>query len=103
MSSEINQDIMLAGDDWMRQNNIVTEVTHNNIVLNLLVQYPFIKDVEYYMDTEDKVIQIHIYLGLFDLIFRRTRRLASNVMNGIKGYLYGYTVVVHVRRYKWKR
>lgn len=92
--------LLAESDNWMRQHGILTENTHNNIIQVIMTMYPFIKDIEYFIDSNHKEMEVLIYLGFGSLIFRRTSRLSNSILQMLVEYLYDYNISVKIKRFK---
>lgn len=102
--SEDLEKALIQGDSWLLKYGVVSSVTHNNIVLNLRVQFPAIKNLEYYLDTEHRKIDLIVYLGFWRLLgmtlFGRRNAFMDSIIELLQDYLYDYNIKVKVRRYK---
>ena len=93
---------MLFGDKWLLDNDIITDVTHNNIILNLYANFP-VKYVEYFLDQESKSIEVHLYLGWFRYKFKSESALSNKCEDLLKQYLSGYKVITKKRLYERRK
>ena len=92
--------IFAAGDAWLLKYGVVGPHVHNNIVLNLRTQFPKIQNIEYYLDSENRIIDLTIYVNKWFLIFGRKKKLLRNVFEVLMDYLHGYEIKLKLRRYK---
>lgn len=100
------QKLLQEGDAWLRKFGIVdpsmNKVFHNNIVINLYVNFPKVRYVEYFMSdkAEDRWIKIVLYLPTFTLMFTNKDKLIDEVVDLIREYLYDYDVTVELKRFR---
>lgn len=95
--------LFTSGDAWLRKYGAVDNpVAHNNMVVNLRMNFPKAKLVEYYMpkNTEDRRIKVVLHFGFWTLLFSKTNRIIDDVIDLVKEYLYDYEVVVELKRWK---
>lgn len=88
------------GDQWLLQNGITTPITHNNIVLNLYMNFPQVEYVDYLMDPETKRIEVNLYLPTLKAIFCRRTKLAATAVSVLAEYLKDFSIRVTIKRYK---
>ena len=91
--------LMQFGDQWLRENGIITDVTHNNIILNLYTNFPHAKFVEYYMDMDEKAIEIHLHFGFWNWLRKSRAALEEDCQELIRQYLKDYTVTLEKKIY----
>jgi len=93
------EQIFAAGDAWLLKYGVVTPLTHNNIILNIRVQFPKVKNVEYFLNQEERKIDMTLFVGKWFLLLGRKKKLIRQVLSIINEYLYGYDIQIKLRRY----
>lgn len=93
------EQIFAAGDAWLLKYGVVTPLTHNNIILNIRVQFPKVKNVEYFLNQEERKIDMTLFVGKWFLLLGRKKKLIRQVLSIINEYLYGYEIQIKLRRY----
>jgi len=93
------ESLFIAGDAWLMKYGIVSPIAHNNIVTNLYMNFPQVKYLEYFLDTENRKVEVVLYIKFWRLLFTRKDRLISDAINLLKEYLYNYTITVRLKRY----
>ena len=93
------ENFMAFADNWLLSQDIITDVTHNNIILNLYRQFPAAKYIEYFMELETKTIEVHIHLGWYGWYFKSKDKLKKDCQALIKQYLKDFQVVTEVHRH----
>lgn len=88
-----------AADRWLRQNGIITPVLHNNIIIMLYVHFPKAKFIEYYMDPEDKEIEIHFHLPKYTHLITRESSLERKAKKLLTQYIPDFRVRAKKRRF----
>lgn len=101
---ELLKKAFLEGDSWLREQGVVTDMTHNTIVTNVYVLYDSVQYVDYVMDKNNKIIDLTLYIGFWRLLFmtilRRRDRLLAEVFILVQDYLKDFQVRVKLKRYK---
>ncbi len=92
--------LLIQGDAWMRAEGIITPITHNNIILNLYVNFPKVKYVEYFMKPDEKAIEVVLHLRTITALFTNKDALMTAAIGVIKEYLQDYDVTVKLKRFK---
>lgn len=93
---------MNTADRWLREHGIITEVTHNNITINLYMNFPKAKYVEYFMDMQNKMMEIHLHFGFWKYLFTSDAKLTEECRDLIKQYLPDYSVTAEKKIYAKK-
>lgn len=91
------------GDAWLRKFGVVDNpVAHNNMILNLRMNFPKAMGVEYYLpkNPEDRRIRVVLYFSFWRLLFCKKDQLIDAVIDLVKEYLHDYDVSVELRRWK---
>lgn len=96
---ENKENVILGGDRWLMNNNVISEYTHNNIILNLYMITPA-QYVEYYLDSNTKSIEVILHINTLRLLFMRKNKLMDTVIACLKDYMPDYHITVTLRRYK---
>lgn len=104
ISEEDKNKTIVAGDYWLREHGIVTDVTHNTLIRSIRVYFDKVKHLEYFISTEQQFLIMTIYLkfSLFDLIksiFKKDNTV-TEVLDFTRKYLPTYEVFVDAKRYK---
>ena len=97
--------LFTSGDAWLRKYGVVDNpVAHNNMVLNLRMNFPHSKNVEYFMskNPEHRRIKVILYFSFWRLLFSNRNRIANDAIDLVKEYLFDYDVSVEIRRWKAK-
>ena len=82
--------LLVQGDTWLLRHGIVTPQAHNGITLNIYIQFPKVKYLEYYLDPEDKKIDLTLYLPFWTLLFTNKERLIDDIFVMLAEYLEDY-------------
>lgn len=88
-----------SADKWLRENGIITPVLHNNIIINLYVNFPKAKYIEYFMDPEAKQIEIYFHLSKVRFILTNEVKLERQARKLITEYLPDFTVSARKRKF----
>ena len=83
-----------TGDKWLLDNGIITDVTHNNIILNLYMTFKRAKYVEYYLNMQEQSIEIHFKFSKFWNWWYTEEKLRDKAVHLLSGYLNNFTVTV---------
>ena len=98
------EEIFSAGDSWLLRYGVISPVAHNNIVANLYVHFPQAKYVEYFMNVEERAIEVIMHFDRWYLfksfLFRKEEKLIDDVFSLLREYLHDYKITVRVKRYK---
>lgn len=96
------QELIAAGDAWLRKYGVVSSVAHNSIVLNLYVAFPRVRYVEYFLpeDTSRRKVWVILYVPLWRLLLTKRDKLVDDVIMFLREYLDGYDIQVELKRYK---
>jgi hypothetical protein len=101
---EILQKVLEEGDKWLLDHGVVSDLTHNAIVTGIYANYPVVQYVDYYMDKDQKVIDLNLYIGFWRLLWltltRRRDALLDDVFFALSDYLKDFQVRVNLKRYK---
>ena len=97
--------VILAGDAWLREYGVITPVVHNNIIINLYMNFPKVKYVEYFMtdpkeEDDAKAIEVVLYLSFWGALFTNKTQLIEDAIALIREYLKDYKVSVRIKRYR---
>jgi hypothetical protein len=95
----LSPEAITAGDRWLLENGIITDVTHNNIILNLYMNFPRAQYVEYFMDMEDKSIEIHLYFTKFWNWWYKNGKLLEKAKDLLVPYLGDFKISVKKELY----
>ena len=83
-NAEELENILAAGDEWLRQSGVVTSTTHNEIVVNIRVQFPVVKHLEYYIDPNGNNLNLTVYVDLIDLIAPERSKMFDNLVKSAR-------------------
>lgn len=93
--------IFAAGDAWLRKYGMVDNpIVHNNIVLNLYMNFPKVKYVEYFMNPKERSIEVVMHYGFWYLLFHNKDELIDQVIDLLKEYLHNFDITVKLKRFK---
>lgn len=94
------QAVLVEGERWLLSHGVVTPVTHNNIVLNLYMNFPHVKLVEYFMDTPNKTIKVFLYMNTWRALITNKENMTGDVLEVLSQYLTDFRIEVNFKRYK---
>lgn len=94
------ESVFKAGDAWLMKYGAVTPMMHNNIILNLYMNFPKVKYVEYVMNQEERSIKVIMHFSFLSLLFRNKENLIDSIIDLLKDYLHDYNITVELKRYK---
>ena len=105
MSNEEDQQHLISGlvssgDAWLREYGIITPMMHNNIVLNLRMHFPKAKDVDYFMNPDEKTIHVRLFLTPWGAFTSNTTKMIDSAINLVSQYLTDYKVTAEIKRFK---
>lgn len=86
-------------DKWLRDNGVITPVLHNNLIINLYVNFPKAKYIEYYMDPDALEIEIYFHLTKLPYLFTKEAKLERQARELISQYLPDYHVTARKRKF----
>ena len=72
--------IIAAGDSWLRELGVLTNMHHNNIIANMIA-IPAVEFAEYFLDKDNKVIAITVYINV------ETFLIGTNKFKKLKRFL----------------
>lgn len=93
------ENFLLEGERWLLENGVVTDVTHNNIIMNLYMNFPKCKYVEYFMDLQNKQVEVYIYFGLWRYLFTPQKKVSEKCKDLLLQYLNGFTITAKKEKY----
>lgn len=101
-SAEDLAQAIAAGDAWLLKYGVVSPMSHNNIVLNLYMNFPKVKFVEYFMsqNPEERWIKVVMYYSFWTLLFTNKDTLIDTIVDVLHQYLHEYDVTVELKRHK---
>lgn len=99
---EQNQFIAMA-DQWLREQGIISDYAKNAIIINLYTNFPKAQMVEFYLDQEEKMIEVHLHFKLWHWLFARNTTLTDRTTSLIKQYLPDFKITAEKRRYDKRR
>ena len=88
-----------TGNSWLIDNGVISDFTHNAILINLYVNFPKVRYVEYFMSVEEKTIEVHLFFSWYNYFFQREGLLVDNAKELLNQYLKDYKVTVKKKRY----
>lgn len=101
---ELFNQVITEGDQWLREHGIVNDMSHNTVVTNIYVMFPQVKYVDYLIDTNNKIMDLYVYVGfwrlLFMTIFGKSQALVNELFSLTSNYMKTYEVRVNLRRFK---
>ncbi len=56
--------VLMAGDKWLRDLNVLTDVHHNNIITNIYMNYEEVKLAEYFVNREAKTLDLLVHVDI---------------------------------------
>lgn len=95
----VDKNLFLGLDGWLRDNNVITPQMHNSIVLNLYMNNPKCRYVEYYFDQEAKEIEVYLHYNIFNFLILSKKNLQESVKDLIRQYLPEYEVAAYKVKY----
>lgn len=102
-SVEALENLFTAGDAWLRRHGMHDNpIAHNSIVLNLYMNFPKVKYVEYFLgtDPDNKRIRVVMHYSFWNLLFMKKEAVIDDVIELLRDYLQDFDIVVELRRYK---
>lgn len=97
------ENLFAAGDAWLRRHGMLDNpIAHNSIVLNLYMNFPKVKYVEYFLgtDPDDKQIRVVMHFPFWTLLFMKKEKTIDDVIDTLRDYLQDFNIIVELRRYK---
>lgn len=101
-SFDSTEEFYRAGDEWLRKSGVITDIHHNALILNFYVHFPRAKYLEYFMNQEDKQIELYLHYGFFARQFVNHERLQQKAQDLLKAYLPDYSITVTLQPYRKK-
>ena len=94
---------LLEADEWTRQYGIMTNYTHDSIIVNTHANFPKVKYIEYMVDPEEQKMDLIVYLGFWTLffmfIFRRHKKFIDAITDFVSEYIHTYSIQTYVKRH----
>jgi hypothetical protein len=90
------ENFMTQADKFLLSHGIITDVTHNNIILNLYRNFPSANYIEYYLDMTNREIEVHMYLGRMGWWFGNKNKLKANCAELLGQYLSTFTIKTEI-------
>lgn len=73
--------------NWLRENGILSNYEINTMILSCYMASKLIRDVELFIDQENKHVDAKIYVGRITYLFRNREDILRNVIDGLKPVL----------------
>lgn len=88
-------------DSWLMRYGMVAPQKHNAVVIDLVTAFPEVKDIEYYVDPNDRKIETVLYLSKWRLLWLwitfSSNKFLSKIISRLEEHFQGYAVRAEMR------
>lgn len=91
--------LVRAADDFLRSNDIIGPTQINNLILVTLCAIPKIKNISMDIDTENKKIDVIVFLNRWNMLFANKAKIVSSIDHLWIQYIPNYSIKVRFAVY----
>jgi hypothetical protein len=96
------RNVLQDSDSWLMKYGMITPQKHNAVIIDLYAVFPRIKLLEYYVDPDNRRLELILYLSFWRLFLMfitfRTGHFLRNVLQRLEEHFEGYAVNIKLRR-----
>lgn len=96
------RNVLKDSDSWLMKYGMITPQKHNSVIIDLYTVFPQIKNLEYYVDPNNRRLELILYLSFWRLFLMfitfKTGFFLRDVLQRLEEHFEGYAINISLRR-----